>query len=327
MFINFLFIFFISFITGIVAIFLFKKLALKYGFFILKGIPLVGGISIALAFIFGSLSGCFLFHLPLKAIMGIVFSSAIMLVFGLFDDHKELSIKAKLLIQIIAASVLILSGIRTKIICIGGLANILITLIWIIGITNAFNHLDIMDGLAAGVAIIVSGAFFTISFLNQDIQTVILILALLSAIPGFLIYNLPPAKIYLGNSGSHFLGFVLSVIAITIHYASMERKIALFAPILILGLPIFDTFFVSILRLKKRILPFKKSNDHLALILLKSGYSTNKILTTMFLLALVFALSGVALSKVPNFLGIILIFVILPISVISIVIMSKIRGK
>jgi len=303
MFISCLFIFFISFIAGILSLFLFKKLALKYGFCVLQGIPLVGGISIASGFIFGSLSGCFFLHLPLKAIIGIVFSSAIMLVFGLFDDYKELSIKTKLLIQIIAASVLISSGIRTRIISIGDVANIIITFTWIIGITNAFNHLDIMDGLAAGVAIIVSAVFFIMSFLNQDIQSVILILALLSAIPGFLIYNFPPAKIYLGNSGSHFLGFVLSAIAITIHYASLENKVALFSPILILGLPIFDTLFVSILRLKKGILPFKKSNDHLALILLRSGYSKNKILTVMFLLALVFSLSGLALSKVPKFLG------------------------
>jgi UDP-GlcNAc:undecaprenyl-phosphate GlcNAc-1-phosphate transferase len=248
-----------------------------------------------------------------------------MLLFGLFDDHKELSIKTKFLVQIIAASVLIASGVRTQIIYIGDLANIGITLIWVIGITNAFNHLDITDGLAAGVAIIASGAFFIVSFFNQDIPSLVLTLALLSGVCSFLVYNLPPAKIYMGNSGSHFLGFVLSAIALLINYAPMEREIALLSPILILGLPIFDTVFVSLVRLKKHILPFKKSGDHLALLLLKSGYSEKKALATMFSLTLIFSISGVVLTRISNSSGIILVSSVTLMSIVLIVKMSKLR--
>ncbi|MDD5097389.1 MAG: MraY family glycosyltransferase [Candidatus Omnitrophica bacterium] len=291
----------------------------------MKGIPLVGGLGIALAFILGSLGGLFIFKVISKEITGILLASTAMLIFGLFDDRKELSIKTKFIVQIIASTILILSGVRTNIIYIGTLANIAITLIWVIGITNAFNHLDIMDGLAAAVAVIVSGVFLAAALINQDIKSLILALALLSGVFSFLIYNLPPAKVYMGNSGSHFLGFVLSAVAIVISYAPMERKIALLSPILILGFPIFDTVFVSILRLKKNILPFKKSNDHLALLFLRLGFSKNKALGAMLLLTLSFSLSGLALMKVSNLSGMILILVIVFVSMVFINRMAKLK--
>jgi len=325
MLVNCLIIIFVSFLTGIAGIVLFKKLALKSAFLAGKGIPLVGGISIALAFIFGILAGWLLFKFPPQQIIGIAFSAITMLGFGLFDDRQELSVNTKFLAQIIAASVLILSGVRTQIVYIGDWANIAITLIWIIGVTNAFNHLDIMDGLAAGVAVIASGAFLATSFFNQDIQSLVIALALLSAVLSFLFFNLPPAKIYMGNSGSHFLGFILAAVAISINYAPMERKIALLSPLLILGLPVFDTFFVILMRLKKHILPFKKSGDHLALLFLKSGYSQKKVLTAMFLLTLVFSVSGVALAKIPNYWGVMLVAAIVLMSIALIIRMSKLR--
>jgi UDP-GlcNAc:undecaprenyl-phosphate GlcNAc-1-phosphate transferase len=325
MLVNCLTIIFISFLTGILAVVLFKKLALKSAFLAGKEIPLVGGISIALAFVSGILAGWILFKFPSQQIIGIAFSALTMLGFGLFDDHQELSVTTKFLVQIIAASVLISSGVRTQIVYIGDWANIAITLIWIIGVTNAFNHLDILDGLAAGVAVIASGAFLATSFFNQDIQSLVIALALLSAVLSFLLYNLPPAKIYMGNSGSHFLGFILAAVAISINYAPMERKIALLSPLLILGLPIFDTFFVILMRLKKHILPFRKSGDHLALLFLKSGYSQKKVLTAMFLLTLIFSVSGVALAKIPNYWGITLVAAIILMSVVLIVRMSKLR--
>ncbi|MFA4989588.1 MAG: MraY family glycosyltransferase [Candidatus Omnitrophota bacterium] len=325
MFINCLAIFLVSFLTGTLAVILFKKLALKFAFLISKEMPLIGGISLALAFVCGVLASGFLFKFPARQIMGILFSSLTMLGFGLFDDRKELSIITKFLVQIIAASVLIFSGVRTQIIYIGALANIAVTLIWIIGITNAFNHLDIMDGLAGGVAVISSAAFLITAFFNQDIPSLILALALLAAVLSFLTYNLPPAKIYMGNSGSHFLGFVLSALALVINYAPMEKKIALLSPLLILGLPIFDTVFVSFLRIKKHKLPFKKSGDHLVLLLLKSGYSRKQALAGMFLLTLVFSISGVALTRIPNYAGIILVLAIILMSVVLIVKMDRFR--
>ncbi len=223
---------------------------------------------------------------------------------------------AKFSAQIIATTLLILFGIKTQIVFLGTIINLIVTFIWVLAITNAFNHLDIMDGLAAGTAIIICLAFFAISFLNGDFKTAILSLALAGAAISFLIYNLPPAKIYMGNSGSHFLGFTLAAIALAISYAPLERKIALLSPLLILGLPIFDTAFLIFMRTSKRRLPFKKSNDHIVLRFLKLGYSKNRTLLFMLLLCLFFSLCGVFLSQVSNLSGITIIALVILVSLI-----------
>jgi len=230
-----------------------------------------------------------------------------MLAFGIIDDWRELSIWAKFLVQIIAVGLLAFFGVKTQIVGIGNILNIIVTFIWVLGITNAFNHLDVMDGLAGGAAIIVSAAFFAVSILNADIRSATLLLILTGAVLGFLLYNWPPAKIYMGNAGSHLLGFILAAIALIISYAPLERKIALLSPLLILGLPIFDTTFLILARLINKNLPFKKSNDHIALRLLSLGYTKKKTLCIMLSICLFFCLCGVTVSRAYNALGIVIV--------------------
>jgi len=318
MLINYSLIFLSSFVAGMILVFLFRKIALRYEILTPQGIPLVGGIAMGLSFLFACLVWFLLYRSLLQETKGIIIASFIMLVFGIIDDWRELSILAKFLVQIIATTLMIAFGVRTQIVYIGNLANIIITFIWILGISNAFNHLDVIDGLAAGTAIIVSCAFFIISFLGGDIKNAILALALSGAIFSFFIYNLPPAKIYMGNSGSHFLGFVLAAIALAISYAPLERKVALLSPLLILGFPIFDTIFLILMRLKQGKLVFKKSNDHLALRFLKLGYSKIKTLLFMLMVALFFSFCGIVISQVSNQWGITTIaFVVLVIFVLT----------
>jgi len=265
-----------------------------------------------LSFILSCLVGFSLYGGFSPQVRGIIIASSIMLIFGIIDDWRELSILTKFLVQIIATSLLIFFGVRTQIVYIGNITNIIITFIWMLGMINAFNHLDVIDGLAAGTAIIVSLTLFTISILNGDIKTAILSLSLACASFGFLIYNLPPARIYMGNSGSHFLGFTLAALALIISYAPLERKVALLSPILILGLPIFDTAFLISTRIIKKRLPFKKSNDHLALRFLALGYSKKKSLLIMLTSCLFFSLCGILASQVSNPFGIVIItFVVL----------------
>jgi len=257
-------------------------------------------------------------------ILGIIIAALIMLIFGIIDDWRELSIKAKFSVQIIATILLVLFGIRTQIVYIGALPNMIITFFWVLGITNAFNHLDVMDGLAASTAVIISLAFFIISLLGSNINIAILSLVLLSASIGFLIFNLPPAKIYMGNAGSHFLGFVLAAIAISISYASLERKTALLSPILILGLPLFDTAFLILTRLKNNISPFRKSNDHLALKLLSIGYSKKKTLSALVILCLLFCFCGILVSQARNIFGLIIITLVILFSLTVLLRMHKV---
>ena len=300
---NYLLIALMSFLLSILFISLLRKIVTKYNILKLKETPLIGGISMGISFIMVSLVIFFIRgDIPLE-IIGIIFSSTLMLIFGIIDDWRELSVLAKFLTQIIAATLLIIFGIRTQIIYIGSFLNLIITYIWVLAITNAFNHLDILDGLAAGIAILVGLSFFAIGLLNHQSVIIILSLALTSATFGFFIFNFPPARIYMGNCGSHFLGFVLSAIALAISYAPLEKNIALYSPLLILGLPIFDTAFLILIRTIKNKLPFNKSNDHLALRLLNLGFSKEKTLWVMLVWGLFFSFSGVLVSQVNNFWG------------------------
>jgi len=316
MLINYLFIVLSSFLAGVVFVFLLRKFSLKYKILVPQGIPLIGGIAMGLSFIIACLVGFSPYGSLSQGAKGIIIASFIMLVFGVIDDWGELSILAKFLVQIIATALLIFFGIRTQIVQIGILANIIITFIWVLGITNAFNHLDVLDGLCSGTAIIVSLTFFAISLLNGDIKNVILALALSGAIFSFFIYNLPPAKVYMGNSGSHFLGFTLAAIALFISYAPLERKIALLTPLLILGLPIFDTGFLIFMRIRQGRSALKKSNDHLALRFLKLGFSKNKTLLSMLIIALFFSFCAIVISQISNFFGVVIIAFVLLVSLV-----------
>jgi UDP-GlcNAc:undecaprenyl-phosphate GlcNAc-1-phosphate transferase len=313
-----------EFLLGLCVITLLKKFSLRYNLLTAKGIPLIGGIGISLTFIPAALLS-FLSCGPLsKEIIGLVLSSSMMLVFGIIDDWHELSIWTKFLVQIIATGLLVFFGIRTHIVYIGNLFNIIITFIWILGISNAFNHLDVIDGVASGVAIIVCLTFLIISFLNKDISAAILSLTLAVAVCSFFLQNLPPAKIYLGNAGSHFLGFVLAAIAIIISYASLERKIALVTPLLILGFPIIDTTFLVLMRIMKKNLPFKKTNDHLALRYLVLSHSKKKTLFAMLSLCLFYCLCAIAVSQVSNIWDMVIIAAAFFVSLIITVKMGKV---
>lgn len=305
--INIWIIFLSVFLLVAISLALVCKIAKKIHILSPKGTPLIGGIAIGLSF---ALSCLFIMGsngILTKDMLGIIVASMTMLVFGIIDDLRELSVPLKLFVQVIATIILIIFGIKTQIMYIGEPLNLAITIIWVIGISNVFNLLDIMDGVSSGVAIIVTLGFFIIAILNHNLQFTIMTLILTAAVCGFLIYNLPPARIYMGNSGSHFLGFVLAAVSIGIHYASSENKVALFTPFLVMGFPIFDTVFLILMRLWQKKTVFKKSNDHFAQRLLKLGVSKPRVLLFMMLLTFIFSSSGILLSQASSRIGIIIL--------------------
>jgi UDP-GlcNAc:undecaprenyl-phosphate GlcNAc-1-phosphate transferase len=274
-------------------------------------IPQLGGLGVFLSFAAAASFVVLAYASPSPESTGILIGSIIIILLGLADDFVELSPTAKFFGQILSVGTLVLFGISTKIAAIGPLGNILVTILWMLAIINAFNLLDIMDGLCCGIAIIAAGAFLAVSFLSQNIIASILCSSLIGAGLGFLRYNLPPAKIYLGDTGSMFCGFILAAIAITIDYAPLKREIALATPILILGLPIFDTLFVILMRFLHGRPVIRKSRDHFALRLLASGRSKQKALLLMYLFGLFFAASALLISKVSNQQGIIVLILII----------------
>ena len=132
----------------------------------------------------------------------------------------------------------------------------------------------------------------------MDLLSINLCLILMGVLLSFFVFNFPPAKIYMGNTGSHFLGFVLAGIAMIISYASPETKWALFSPLLIMGFPIFDIIFVVLARILKGISPFKKTDDHFILIYIRRGYSLFKALMKIYLVAVIYVLGGISLTIV-----------------------------
>ncbi|PIQ88088.1 MAG: hypothetical protein COV73_00690 [Candidatus Omnitrophica bacterium CG11_big_fil_rev_8_21_14_0_20_43_6] len=299
-------------ISGIIFTFWLARVSRKYNLLKTKGIPLVGGLGLGLAFVLASGLGILMFDLAVVKVAGIVGVAWLVLLFGIVDDLKELSVGQKFLAQSFCAVLLISLGVKTEIMYFGFWGNALITFFWIVGMTNVFNLLDIMDGLAAGTALIVSSAFLIIGFLGSDLNVQIFSLILCALSSGFLIFNLPPAKVYLGNSGSHFFGLLIASVALITHYASLENVFALLSPVMILGLPIMDTILLIIFRIIKKKAPFMKSQDHLALKIGALGLSPRATIAVMYLLCFIFAACGVILVRVNNLVaGIIIISVFL----------------
>lgn len=270
-------------------------------------IPYLGGLGVFFSFVIVASFMIFRYGSVSPEFAGILTGSIIIILLGLVDDFVELSPLAKFFGQTLSVAALIIFGIITKIVAIGSLGNILVTFFWMLAIINALNLLDIMDGLCCGITIIAAGAFLAVSFLSQNILAAVFCSCLIGASLGFLKYNLPPAKIYLGDTGSMFCGFILAAIAITIDYAPLKREIALITPILVLGLPIFDTLFVILMRFLHGRPVIRKSKDHFALRLLASGLSKQRTLLLMYLFGLFFAGSALLISRVSNRCGMVIL--------------------
>ncbi len=286
-------------LSMLVTLFL-MRLSLKFKMLRPNNIPLVGGLAIGLAFVFSSSLGSLILPLSLGKLLPVSIAALAMLFFGLIDDLKELSVGHKFLVQSLCALYLIFCGIKTEIMFLGYWGNIGVTFFWFLGVTNAFNLLDIMDGLTTGLALIISSAFFMIGYFSGDLNVQVLSLILCACSIGFLFFNFPPARAYLGNSGSHFFGLVLAAVALVAHYASQNNAFALMSPMIILGLPIMDTLVLIIFRILRKKLPFKKSKDHVVFKIKALGFSPVKIILIMYLLCFVFCACGVILTQVNN---------------------------
>jgi len=303
--------FILSFILSLSGVFFLSRMAHSRRLLLSPGgVPVTGGLAIGL--VFGVLSLLFSRIHPdaLRLFYSIIPAASLALITGLWDDHREMSISGKVFTQLSAACLLVFSGVRTHIVYLNYYANIAVTVIWVIAITNSFNLLDIMDGLCAAITLLVAFALFVICVLNRDYSVSLFLVVIIGAVSGFLILNLPPAKVYMGNAGSHFLGFVMAALSISISYASMSRKSALISPVFIMGFPIFDTLFVSFMRMKNGKSAVKKSRDHLALRFLILGHSKGNALLFMSAIACFFTVCGILMSQVPGNVAMVIILVV-----------------
>lgn len=245
--------------------------------------PLLGGAAIYVAFIltlviFGD-------QFFISQVVGILVGATWVSFLGVWDDRAGLSAGAKLLGQCLGAAVMIVTGITVDLFHQPVLDGA-ITLFWILGITNAMNLLDNVDGLSGGIAAIASAFFLLMSSLNGQFLVGSLSAAMLGAAVGFLIYNFNPASIFMGDTGSLFIGFVLAAIGIKMRFPGHPTLFTWFIPILVLGIPIFDTTLVFISRLRRRRNPFTTpGQDHLSHRLIARGWTRREAVLLLYLAA------------------------------------------
>lgn len=302
----------IALVSSYFITFIVEKLALRVGAVDIpnkrkvhvKPIPRLGGLAIYISFSLSLLVVLLIDHVDLSRLgvqlWGILIGGTFILIFGAMDDIAELSAGVKLIGQTIAATILFLFGARIEFIGnpFGGLIylgslSIFLTLFWMIGLTNTVNLIDGLDGLAAGVTSIALIILTVIAFETGRQEIAFICLILLGSVLGFLKHNFNPAGIFMGDSGSMFLGFMLA--AVTVQGVMKSAiAIALLVPIVIMGIPILDTAFAIFRRFRKKQPLTQADNDHIHHRLMHRGFSQRQ--TVLIIYVWTAMLGGAALA-------------------------------
>jgi UDP-GlcNAc:undecaprenyl-phosphate GlcNAc-1-phosphate transferase len=241
----------------------------------------------------------------------ILIATAIMFFTGLYDDFKHIRPPVKLLFQLLAATIVIFYGHNTINFFRWPIANILLTFFWLIGITNAINLLDNMDGLAGGVALITSGFLSIFFWKSGHPDLLILSLSLAGSIIGFIVFNFPPAKIFMGDSGSMFLGFSLAALAVARRTQASNIFAIVGVPTLIFLLPIIDTSLVAFTRILRGQSPAIGGTDHTSHRLVAFGLSERQAVLVLYGIAIISGVASIGLDALNYDLSLVLIPILL----------------
>jgi len=240
-------------------------------------VPYLGGLAIYAAFLL-SLAMVFEFD---RRVLGILLAGTILVLLGLIDDFGVLGVGPKFAGQFIAAFVLLKCDIAIHIAVLPAWLTAVLSVVWLVGLANAFNIIDVADGLSAGTAFIASIFLFVVAVINGQGAIAVLTAVLAGSLLGFLKYNFHPARIFMGDCGSLFLGMTLAALAMIGKY-DVHNPIGYLSPLLILAIPIFDTAYVMILRAARGASPFKGSPDHFALRLQARGFTVRRAVTSTY---------------------------------------------
>lgn len=253
----------------------------------LTPVPLLGGVAVYVAFGLALLFFQERYQIP--QLVGIFLGATVVSFLGIWDDRKALRPLIKLLGQFLAAGLLLYSGVQVNLFPWRWL-NLAVSAFWVVGITNAFNLLDNMDGLSGGVGAVASAFFLLLSAMSGQYLVGSLAAALMGACLGFLSYNFnpaavfAPASIFLGDSGALFLGFILAAVGIKLRFPSNSFLVTWMIPVVVLWLPIFDTSLVVLSRLRHRRNPLTNpGKDHLSHRLVARGFSRREAVLLLYL--------------------------------------------
>lgn len=278
-----------------------------------KPIPRIGGVAIFVSMIAIVVPVLFLpnvvgetFRLIQSKIIILLGAAGFMFLVGLVDDIRGLRVRTRLFCQLAAALIVCSAGIRIESIPLTASLTLELgwfswpfTLLWIVGITNAINLSDGLDGLAAGISAIACGVIAVLAIYNGDVVMAILMLALLGSLTGFLLFNFEPAKIFMGDSGSLFLGFTIASASV-LSATKTETIVGLALPVLALGIPIFDTLFSMLRRFLERRSLFAPDRSHFHHRLLALGLRQRHVVITAYTITLLAAGLGMFMLLTRN---------------------------
>lgn len=262
-------------------------------------IPRLGGLAIFI----GVIAGYFTAGLHHEKVTAISVGAILIVIIGILDDKYELSAKVKFLGQLIVAGIIVSSGLTVNLITIPyigdfelGMWSYPITVFWIVGITNAINLIDGLDGLSGGISAIGIGTVAILAGMNGKVLIFTLSIILLGSILGFLYHNFYPAKIFMGDTGALFLGYSISILSLLGLYKSVTL-FSFLVPIIILGVPIFDTTYAIIRRIVNKKPISAPDKFHLHHRLLALGLSHRNTVLAIYAFGILFAVSALLFSE------------------------------
>lgn len=324
------FVFDVSFVLALLLTPVFRRLSFQWGFVDQpdqerkiheRAMPLLGGLAVFCAFAANVVVN-YLVVLPLAAtielpfveipdleayiegafsvwpkLLVLVLGGALMVALGLYDDKHELRARSKLLAQLAIASLVALSGMRVTLFIASPLVSFVLTVLWIVTITNAMNFLDHMDGLCAGVGLVCASLFAFIAAIQQQYFVCLLAWALAGALLGFLPHNFKPASIFLGDAGSHFIGYMLAVLPIlgTFYQPGTPTLLPVLIPLLVLAVPLFDLVMVMCIRLRRGQPLHVGDVNHISHRLVRLGLPQSWAVTLIYLITLTLGLGATVL--------------------------------
>ena len=275
--------------------------------------PRMGGLAIYVSFFVV----LFLSHSMTKELLGLFLGGTVLVIVGIIDDMKDIPAKVKLCGQIVAACIVVVFGVRVNFMTnifhgdtfFLSVFSIPVTIIWIVAIINAVNLIDGLDGLAAGISIIAATTMAVAGYASGQTEMASMAMILIGATLGFLRYNFHPAKIFMGDTGSMFLGYNLAVFAV-LGVAKSFTMLSLVTPILVLAIPILDTLFAIIRRKMNHKPIFKPDKHHLHHCLLNYGFSHRNTVLIIYAVSAVLALCGLIMTYLNSTQGILLLAVL-----------------
>ena len=285
-------------------------------------VPYLGGMAIVIAFAVVVVAGSFL-RAPPKGAEQLALMIALALalsIIGLADDLRGLHPLPRFALQVAAAAGVWAVGIRVELFHVD-LPDAILTVAWIVGITNAFNLLDNMDGLSAGLAAIAGGFFFLLGAMQGQIAVAALAAALAGCALGFLKHNFHPARIYMGDAGSLFFGFMLAVIGIKLEFPA-PQQVSFMVPILVLGVAILDTTLVVTTRLVNRLNPFSGGRDHISHRLVFVGIPVRSAVALVYAAGIALGWLAIVMSRLDFATGLILMGFVIAVALFAGVMLS-----